>query len=260
MLSGSSPEALSDLDEAHDLGIDPASLVRGLMEELHVATRAKAGASSAALPVEQREAAERFADQLSWGQIHRVWQMLLKALSDIQIAPDPREAAAMALLRLIHAADLPDPASILSRLSGQAAAPGAAASTPSAPSSPTARLPSDFATLIGLLERNGKHQLAVQLHDQVGLVRFAPPELALRPTRPLGSDWPRELAAALKSATGATWQVTLSDEPGEPSLLDQEKMAEERVRADVLADPSVKAAMEAFPDAQLESFSSTKGA
>ncbi len=114
--------------------------------------------------------------------------------------------------------------------------------------------------MIELLEKSGKHQLAVQLHDQVGLVRYAPPELVLKPTRPLGTDWPRELAAALKSATDKTWQVSLSDEPGEPSLLDQEKMAEERVRSEVLADPAVRAAFEAFPDATLESFASTKGA
>jgi DNA polymerase-3 subunit gamma/tau len=120
-------------------------------------------------------------------------------------------------------------------------------------------VPRDFAALIDLVEKSGKHLLAQQLHDQVGLVRFAPPELVLKPTRPLGGDWPRDLAAALKSATGANWQVSLSDEPGEPSLLDQEKIAEERVRSDVLADPSVQAAFEAFPDASLESFS-TKGA
>ena len=53
--------------------------------------------------------------------------------------------------------------------------------------------------------------------------------------------------------------MSLSDEPGEPSLLDQEKIAEERVRAEVLADPNVRAVMDAFPDAELESFS-TRGA
>jgi DNA polymerase-3 subunit gamma/tau len=58
--------------------------------------------------------------------------------------------------------------------------------------------------------------------------------------------------------TGANWQVGFSDDPGEPSLLDQEKIAEERVRADVLADPNVRAVIEAFPDAELESFS-TRG-
>jgi DNA polymerase-3 subunit gamma/tau len=113
--------------------------------------------------------------------------------------------------------------------------------------------------LIAALEQAGKHNLAVQLHDQVGLVRYAPPELVLKPVRPLGSDWPRDLMLALKSATGATWQISLSDEAGEPSLLDQEKMAEERVRAEVLADPNVRAVMEAFPDAELESHS-TRGA
>ena len=73
--------------------------------------------------------------------------------------------------------------------------------------------------------------------------------------RPLGGDWPRDVALALKAATGATWQVSLSDESGEPSLLDQEKMAEERVRADVLSDPNVRAVMDAFPDSELESYS-----
>src|SRR4029078_2029328 len=75
---------------------------------------------------------------------------------------------------------------------------------------------------------------------------------------PLGGDWPRELAAVLKSLTGTSWQVTLSDESGEPSLLDQERIAEKRVRADVLADPNVRAVTDVFPDAEFETFS-TKG-
>ncbi len=259
VLSANAAATLSDLDEAHDLGIDPASLIRGLMEELHLATRTKAGASAEALPAEQREAAERLANELGWGQIHRVWQMLLKGLADVQLAPDPREAAMMALLRLIHAAELPDPASVLSRLSADASIAPAPSIVPAKPSGHTARLPTDFQSVINLLEAGGKHQLAVQLHDQVGLVRFAPPELVLKPMRPLGTDWPRDLASALKDATGQAWQVSISDEAGEPSLLDQEKMAEERVRSEVLADPAVQAAFEAFPDATLESFS-TKGA
>jgi DNA polymerase-3 subunit gamma/tau len=255
VLSGDAAATLEALDEAHTLGIDPTQLVRGLMESLHAATRAKAGAGVGALhSAEEREGAEALARQLGWGAIHRLWQMLLKALGDIDDAPDPREAAEMALLRLIHAADMPDPAALIARLSGE----GASASPSAAPAAkgrnPVAQLPADFQSLIARLEQSGKHQLAVQLHDQVGLVRYAPPDLVLKPARPFGGDWPRDLAVALKSATGATWQVSLSDEPGEPSLLDQEKMAEERVRAEVLADPNIRAAMDAFPDAELESY------
>jgi DNA polymerase-3 subunit gamma/tau len=259
VLSGDATAALTELDEAHELGIDPTQLLRGLMENLHAATRAKAGATADALQSsEERDAAMEMARQLSWGTIHRLWQMLLKGLQDVEIAPDPREAAEMALLRLIHAAEMPDPATLLQKLSSEGAVASPAAAPASKGNGATAQLPPDFPALIAALERGGRHQLAVQLHDQVGLVRYAPPELALRPMRPLGGDWPRDLAVALKSATGATWQVSLSDEAGEPSLLDQEKMAEERVRADVLADPNVRAVMDAFPEAELESFN--KGA
>jgi DNA polymerase-3 subunit gamma/tau len=256
VLRGDATEALGQLDEAHALGIDPTQLLRGLMESLHGATRAKAGVTSDALQsAEERESAETMAKQLSWGTIHRLWQMLLKGLHVVELAPDPREAAEMALLRLIHAADMPDPALVLAKLTGEGGSvPSTASATPK-PSSAAAQMPADFRSLVNAFEAAGRHSLAVQLHDQVGLVRFAPPELVLKPTRPLGGDWPRELATALKSLTGSSWQVSLSDEAGEPSLLDQEKMAEERVRADVLADPQVQAVMEAFPDAELETFS-----
>jgi DNA polymerase III subunit gamma/tau len=258
VLSGDAKTALAELDEAHALGIDPTQLLRGLMETLHSATRAKAGASADALQsAEERESAEQMAGALGWGTIHRLWQLLLKGLQDVDVAPDPREAAEMALLRLIHAADLPDPAALLGKLSGEAA-PAAPAGAPTAKGDGAASLPADFAQLIKLIEDRGKHQLAVQLHDQVGLVRYAAPELVLKPMRPLGGDWPRDVAAVLKSLTGTNWQVSLSDEAGEPSLLDQEKMAEERVRAEVLADPNVRAVMDAFPGAELESYS-TRG-
>jgi DNA polymerase-3 subunit gamma/tau len=191
--------------------------------------------------------------------LHRLWQLLLKALSDAGIAPDPQEAAAMGLLRLIHASELPDPGALLSSLTA-AGEGGAAAAPQKAAAAPAGRVPTSFGELVKLIETSGKHLLSQQLHDQIGLVRFAPPELVLKPLRPLGTDWQRDLAASLKSATGLTWQVALSDEPSEPSLLDQEKIAEERVRSEVLADSNVRAVFESFPEAALESFVLTKGA
>ncbi len=260
VLAGDATAALAELDEAHELGIDPTQLLRGLMETLHGVTRAKAGASADALQsAEERNTASETAGKLGWSTIHRLWQMLLKGLQDVEIAPDPREAAEMALLRLIHAAELPDPASVLAKLSAGEGMAGAPAAAPARKSQePSARIPTEFRGLVQFLEDNGKHQLAVQLHDQVGVVRYAPPELVLKPTRPLGGDWPREVGAVLKSLTGTSWQVSLSDDAGEPSLLDQEKMAEESVRAEVLADPNVQVVMDAFPDSELESYS-TRG-
>ena len=90
------------------------------------------------------------------------------------------------------------------------------------------------------------------MHDNVGLVSFAPGELMLKPLKPLGADFTRDLAAAAKDATGQAWQIRLTDEPGAPSLQQQEAMAEERARAAILEEPSVRALLDAFPDATLD--------
>ncbi|MEO7634285.1 MAG: DNA polymerase III subunit gamma/tau [Sphingomicrobium sp.] len=262
VLGGEAEGALAQLDEAHVLGIDPTQLLRGLMQSLHAASRAKAGGKPDALiSAEEQAAAAELAKTLGWGTLHRLWQMLLKGLKDVEIAPDPREAAEMALLRLIHAAELPDPAVLLASLGGEGTIQvgGGKGSAPKSSGPRPAVMPVDFGALVALIEHSGKRILAQQLHDQVGLIRYAPGELVLRPMRPLGADWARELAAVLKSLTGIAWRVALADEAGAPSLLEQEKIAEQRVRSDILADPGVRALTEAFPEAELESFSTRGG-
>ena len=74
----------------------------------------------------------------------------------------------------------------------------------------------------------------------------------------MGAEWTRDLAAALKEITGSRWTVSFTDQGGEPSLQQQEQIAEETMRAAVLDEPNVRAVMDTFPDATLESFS--KGA
>jgi len=251
VLKGDAAATLEQLDEAHSLGIEPAALLRGLMESLHAITRAKAGAAEDALQsAEEREGARSLAASISWGSLHRLWQLLLKGLTDVGIAPDPHEAATMALLRLIHAADMPDPAALMAQLAGGAAVTAAPAARSAAPfTAPTASLPGDFTAFVAAVERTGRTLLALQLHDNVGLVSFAPGDITLKPLKPLGADFTRDLAMVAKEVTGVPWQIRLTDEGGAPSLQQQEVMAEERVRAEVMGEPAVRALLDAFPDA-----------
>ncbi|MCA1653213.1 MAG: DNA polymerase III subunit gamma/tau [Sphingomicrobium sp.] len=258
LLAGDAPATLAQLDEAHSLGLDPAALLRGLLETIHAVSRTKAGAvADVSQSAEEREAAADFAGKLGWAVLHRLWQLLLKGLQDVSVAPDPQEAAVMALLRLVHAADLPDPATLMARLaSGEGAAvPTQSAAHPPAttPQASVSAVPTSFPALVERLEEAGRHRLGIQLRDHVGLVRFVPGELVLRPLRPLGPDFARELAGYAEAATGTKWTIALVDSGGDPSLHEQAQMAEESARAAVLEDPAIKAILTAFPDATLES-------
>ena len=64
----------------------------------------------------------------------------------------------------------------------------------------------------------------------------------------------RDLTAALKNATDQPWRVTLSDEPGLPTLAEGARAAEEAAKQAILDSPMIKAAFDAFPDAELESW------
>jgi DNA polymerase-3 subunit gamma/tau len=261
LLEGDAAVTLAQLDEAHALGLDPAALMRGLMETVHAVTRAKAGAPEDLLQsAEEREAAAQSAGKLGWAVLHRLWQLLLKGLQDVTVAPDPQEAATMALLRLVHAADLPDPAALMARLAtGDGMSATAQAARASAPrQAPASRLPENFPALVEQLEDAGRMRLGIQLRDHVGLVSYAPGELVLRPLRPLGPDFARELSAEAKETTGTDWEIRFTDAGGEPSLHEQTRMAEERERAAVLEEPAMKALLAAFPDATLETLT-TKG-
>ncbi|MFN3725386.1 MAG: DNA polymerase III subunit gamma/tau [Allosphingosinicella sp.] len=258
LLAGDAPGALAAVKDQYDLGVEPAALIRSLLEAVHGITRAKiGGARDPAQSDEEREAYADWSARLSFAMIHRLWQLLLKGLDEVNRAPLPLEAAEMALLRVIHASELPDPGQLASRLaSGAGPAPAQVSGPSPAPAADTAspQAPASFARLITLLEENGHAHLAQQLHDYVGLVRYAPPELVLKPARPM-PDLAREAVTALNAATGMRWQVELVDDgEAQPSLLEQEESNAERERQEVLDSPMVKAAFEAFPDAELAGY------
>ncbi len=263
MLAGDASGALAALADQRDLGTEENAVLRALLELVHGITRRKlARVDDAAMSAEEREALDGWAERLSFPQLHRLWQLLLKGLEEVQTAPSPGEAAEMALLRIIHAAELPDPGELARRLAGMAEATvstpvAAAPPAPEAPSPPAG--PKDLPGLIDALTREGRFQMAQQLHDLVGLVACAPPELILKPLAPFPAEFARELGAALKAATGEHWQVQLSDGPAQPSLRETEEAAAKAARDEILADPLVRAATEGFPEAELIEYGAREG-
>ena len=135
LLEGDVPAVLAAIETHHSLGVEPASLLKGLLETVHGVTRAKAGGRvDPALSVEEREASADWASRLGYATLHRLWQLLLKGHGEVIAAALPQEAAEMALLRVLHAGQMPDPQELLRRLeTGEAGASAAPSPAPAAP-------------------------------------------------------------------------------------------------------------------------------
>lgn len=257
LLEGDTGALLGGVRDQYALGVEPLALMRGLLELVHAVTLQKAGRdiSSPGQSAEEQEALRNWAAQIGFAPLHRLWQLLLKGHDEVASAAFPIETCEMALLRVMHAATMPDPGEI-ARMLRDGPAPGAqmpASGAPSTPASeqPSASLPATFEQMIAALEDGGRHMIAGQIRDCVRLVSYAPQSIEMQLVPPLGREFAKTLESALHQVTRARWQVRISDGPAAPTLLEQDERRRADERAEILETPVVKAAMAAFPHAEL---------
>ena len=258
LLEGDAPGALASLRGQYDLGVDPQAVLRTLLETVHAVTLAKLGTdANSGQSAEEMKSLERWAAGLSFPALHRLWQLVLRGHDEVARAVLPIEAAEMALLRVIHASQLPDPGELARQIaSGSVTISGGGAPAAAGPNG--AAMPTSLGQLADYLEEKRRFQLATQVRDYLRPVRFAGTEVEFAAARPLPFDFIKELGAALKELTGTNWKLLCVDVPAPAMTLREEQAASEQAERDaVLASPMVAAAMEAFPDAELIGWSKT---
>ncbi|MDJ0977154.1 MAG: DNA polymerase III subunit gamma/tau [Erythrobacter sp.] len=258
ILQGDAQALLVGVDEQYALGVEPLALMRALMDLVHKITVAQvSGAEPDAPGEEERRALAEFAERLSAGQLHRLWQLLLKGHEEVRAAPDPLVALQMALLRVLHAADMPDPGSLARRIeeigAGAAAKPVAdrasSADHPTASTTESAEL--NWAQLVEEIDQAGQMHAAEIMRSRVRVLELAPQRLIYSRADDFPDDPGPDVREALLKFTGKRWQVEKGDGEGAPTLREQAEAEAKAQREATLSDPLVKAAFAAFPDAEL---------
>ena len=256
LLAGDGNALLDLVAQQFALGIEPVSLMRGAMELTHRITVAQiAKGVGEAGSAEEREAIEGWAQELTAGQLHRLWQLLLKGHDEVRTAPDPLVAAQMALLRVMHATDMPDPGALVRKLENLATnAPPAAstdAPTPAAPGATAAPAPAlPWKALVEAVDHSGQLRVAQIMHDWIRPVAIRPGELSYAVVPGYSGDPTPDLREALQKATGERWTVERGEGEGAPSLREQADAERAEAQAELRRSPLVAAVLDAFPAAE----------
>ncbi|MGH7015977.1 MAG: DNA polymerase III subunit gamma/tau [Caulobacteraceae bacterium] len=255
VIHGRAAEAIGAFKDLHRLGVDPASVIVDLLEHVHAASLAKTlGAAAIAAPKDQAARLAAAGAALSTGSLARLWQMLLKALEEVRIAPDPAGAVEMVLIRLTFAADLPGPEEAIKLL----ARDGAAALSP--PGRPADRAPSKaeappnprtFEELLELIEARRDVALRLDVERGVRPISFRPGAIAFEPAEGAPADLAQRLAQKLKAWTGQTWLVSAEAGGGSETAAERAARLAAAELEEVRAEPFVKEVMAAFPGAAI---------
>ncbi|WBU57741.1 DNA polymerase III subunit gamma/tau [Paracoccus sediminicola] len=125
VLRGDAAQALAELQAQYADGADPVAVLRDLAEITHWLSVIKITPDALDDPTispDERNRGVALAEQVPMRALTRLWQMLLKALDEVSAAPNAMMAAEMAVIRLTHVADLPDPEALIRKIQSAQAA------------------------------------------------------------------------------------------------------------------------------------------
>ncbi len=288
IMKGDASAALAELSSQYADGADPMAVLRDLAEITHWISVIKINPSAAddpTTPPDEQTRGQDMASRLPMRALTRMWQMLLKAIEEVSLAPNAMMAAEMAVIRLTHVADLPDPETLVKKLqdsprppsgsggggvAGGAPAGGTTVHSPrmapmhSAPTrGPTmsAAAPAlaegqlqvyaTFDQIVDLIRSKRDMLLLNEVETGLRLARYAPGRIEFEPGPMAARDLAQRLGQRLQAWTGARWAVSVVASGGAPTISETRGAADNALRARAAELPLVQAVLTQFPGARI---------
>jgi DNA polymerase-3 subunit gamma/tau len=288
VMKGDAAAALAELSAQYADGADPMAVLRDLAEITHWISVIKINPASVedpTTPPDEQSRGRDMAARLPMRALTRMWQMLLKAIEEVALAPSAMMAAEMAVIRLTHVADLPDPETLVKKLSdtprppapsGGTMAGGAPAGgggtvhaprlapvhaapvrgptiTAAAPALAEGQLQvyATFDSVVELIRSRRDMLLLNEVETGLRLARYAPGRIEFEPAPAARPDLAARLGQRLQGWTGARWAVSVVSSGGAPTIAEARDAALAEVRADAAGNPLVQAILAAFPGARI---------
>jgi DNA polymerase-3 subunit gamma/tau len=113
--------------------------------------------------------------------------------------------------------------------------------------------PTSFKAVVGLFEDHREGILTKHLQHDVHLVAFETGRVEFRPTEMAPRDLASKLSQHLTTWTGMRWIISVSSEPGEPTLAQQHETLEAARLLKAESHPMVSAVRSHFPGATVKS-------
>ena len=286
ILRGEAAGALTELSGQYAEGADPMAILRDLAEIAHWVSVIKITPEAAEDPTvgpDERARGREMAGRLPMRVLTRMWQMLLKALEEVAMAPNAMMAAEMAVIRLTHVADLPSPEELVRTLQKDPPGPGGGGGVRMAPAGqqtgaqgalvrggapaggvvqasgamvagavpePLARY-ARFEDVVELIRAHRDVHLLVEVEGAVRVVRYAPGRIEFTPAEGAAGDLAQRLAQRLQSWTGVRWAVSVVAGGEAPTIAEARDAEATALRRAAAAHPLVAAVLERFPKAKI---------
>lgn len=246
ILSGDTAKALEMADTIYTNGADLVMLLTDMMEWTHWATRmhpainAGDGANSP-YTADQREKTRNINARVSLNTLSRIWQVMVAAVSEMQVAGNQKQCFDMLIVRMMHIAEMPSVQEILkNNTATQSATPA-----PKAEPAPVKKNIITTAEELGRAMQNDREILLyTYFSENVEVCEIADGKLNYF-DRGNDKDFSHKLSAWLEKHTGKPWILVHSTESKHiPTAVEHQQQ-------ELAADPMMANAMNLFEGAEI---------
>lgn len=279
LVKGQTDALLGNIQEQYKNGANPLTILQDLVNITHMIAKAKIIPSSAdeiSLSENEKDLCKRLAPEISIAILSKVWQMLIKGISELAIAPVQIDALEMILIRIAYSANLPTPYELLndvkknSSLVSYSAAPAVSVRQESVPAekknsnlsspAPVAEVSATAGSavfnkpedLIEYMENHKKILAACALKQDVSIHEFRDGYIKMTADIKIDTDFLMNLHKILLEATGKEWKIDSSHGALGETIAAKERAAEEEYKRNISEYPLVKAILAEFKGAKIE--------
>lgn len=261
LVGGKVENVVANLEQQYKNGTNALTVLHDLINITHLLAKVKIVPEVLNDPVlseAEKMFCEKNAPLFPMAILSKIWQMMIKGLSEINIAPSQHEALEMILIRIAYSANLPTPAEILDGLKknsdlSQFVNVSALNNSESSTAENEKEVFNTPEEMVDYFNRARKLMLAFSLKNDVSFCEFKNGEMKITVSEKINNDFLMNLQKELTSATGIKWVVdVLSGSLGE-TLADKENAKDKELKKDVEDLPLVKAILAEFKGAKIDS-------
>ena len=284
IMKGDTASALTELGSQYSDGADPIVILKDLAEITHWISVAKITPNINEDPTitpDERNRGTEFSQILSMRVLTRMWQMLIKSLDEISIAPSPIMAAEMIIIRLTHAADLPPTDDLIKKIEKTLKRSNSTKNTETQSKSTNKSSTSEelslskqngssnlkiapmaskeieidsyikFDDVLELIKKKRDVKLLIDIENGLRLVFYRPGHIEFTPTNFAPADLAQRLSNRLKEWTGLRWAISVVQNGEAQTIVERKEKNAKDLEKDAYAHPFVKEALVQFPTARI---------
>lgn len=281
LISGDMQAVLHNIAEQYKNSANPTSILHDLVDVTHMLMRAKivpATISSEMLSENERKLCEKLSSSISIAVLSRMWQMLIKGISELNNAPMPLKSLEMILVRVAYSATLPTPAELLDEVKKKSdlSVVSNVNNVRTVQPEPVKQFVAESKVIeeksvncinneiqntdinfslndfVLYLTEHKKMLLLYSVKNDISVEEFAAGHIKMAISDKIAPDFMQNFNKELEIASGIKWKVEIRRGPLGETLADKERYALEQDKQSVSEYPLIKAILSEFPGAKID--------